>query len=264
MQSVQANGIKIAYDSIGDGKPPLVFIHGFPFNRNMWRPQMEGMAAKSRLISIDLRGYGQSQRSTEQYTIDLLASDLIAFFDALHIEKAIGCGLSMGGYVLMKAATQFPERFAGIVLADTQCIADSDENRNNRYKGIDTIENKGLPVFVDGMLPKLLSESALKENTAVTEEVKRMMLAAKPESVTDTLKALAERTETCNALKSLRLPAMIICGSEDGVTPMSQSELMNNAIKGSQLRKIDGAGHMSNLEKPGEFNKYLGEFLGSL
>jgi 3-oxoadipate enol-lactonase len=260
-KKLKVNGGTLAYSEAGEGKMPVIFIHGFPFNKTSWQPQFEAMSKHRRVIAFDQRGYGESERRAERMSIDLLATDLIQLMDALKIDRAIGCGLSMGGYVLMNAVSRFPERFAGIVLADTQCIADSDENRGNRMKSIEEISSKGMEPFTEKMLQKLFSPKSLQTKTELVEATRKMMLTASPEVVKDTLQALADRKETCNALKAVKNPALIICGKEDGITPRSQSELMNNALVNSVFHEIIDAGHLSNLEQPDEFNEQLRKFV---
>jgi 3-oxoadipate enol-lactonase len=260
-KTVSVNGIDLAYDDSGSGETPVIFLHGFPFNRHIWDPQVNGLTDSFRVISYDMRGYGYSGKGESEFSIDLFASDLLGLMDALQIKRAVGCGLSMGGYVLMNAASRNPARFAGLVLADTQCIADSDENKANRSKGIETVKTKGVVAFVEGMLPKLFAAASVENRLPGVERVKSMMMEASADSIASTLRALAERQETCNALKSLDIPALILCGKEDGITPMSQSELMNNALKGSEMHVIPDTGHLANIEEPEKFNGYLRDFL---
>jgi 3-oxoadipate enol-lactonase len=258
---LNVNGTAIACEDRGSGDPPVIFLHGFPFNHTMWRPQVDAVSKVRRVVACDLRGFGASEPGTANMTIDLLASDVIALLDALRIECAIGCGLSMGGYVLMNAVSRYPGRFTALVLADTQCIADSDENRANRFKSIEKVEQEGVPAFTEGMIAKLFGPDTIREKKPVIEEVRQMMNSARPQAVIAALKALAGRSETCNALKDLRIPALILCGKDDGITPPSQSELMNNALSGSTMHTIPQAGHLSNLEQTEEFNRHLLEFI---
>jgi 3-oxoadipate enol-lactonase len=122
---VDINGITICYDDFGKGLLPIIFIHGFPFDKSSWQPQLDFLRQTHRVIAYDIRGFGNSTSGKEKESIRLFADDLIQFMDALEIDKAIVCGLSMGGYILLNAAFRYPERFEAIVLSDTQCIADS-------------------------------------------------------------------------------------------------------------------------------------------
>jgi 3-oxoadipate enol-lactonase len=260
-RSVQVNGINISYDDTGNSDIPLIFIHGFPFSKAAWQPQIDSLKKHYRVIAYDIRGFGGTNLGTLPVSIDLFATDLIEFMDALDIRKAFACGLSMGGYVLMNAAGRFPERFEAIILSDTQCIADSEENREKRLKTIEQVKKDGLTGFADNYVKNVLCPNTLEKKPDVVEKVKQLILKTSPESIIRTLKALAERKETCNSLKHLSLPALIICGKEDTVTPLSQSELMNNALTNSTLQTIGEAGHLSNLEQPEIFNEHIHNFL---
>jgi 3-oxoadipate enol-lactonase len=259
--SVVINNLAVSYFDSGGTGIPVIFIHGFPFDKSMWLPQIESLADKYRMIAYDIRGFGHSTSGEETFSIDLFATDLSRFLDALKIEKAFACGLSMGGYILMNAAARFRQRFLGIVLADTQCIADSAENKEKRYATVSEIEKNGLTGFAENFVKNIFSRDTLENNKVLVERIKKIILNTSPKTITATLKALAERNESCTNLKSLHISTLILCGKEDTVTPLSQSELLNNALKGSVLHPIEKAGHMSNLEQPETFNEHLLNFL---
>ena len=259
-KQVQVNGVNISYTDRGTGKP-IVFIHGFPFNKSSWEDQLTALEKNHRVIAFDIRGFGQSEKGEAEASIDLYASDLLQLISELKLGKVTACGLSMGGYILMNAVCREPEKFSTIVLCDTQCIADSKEGREKRFKTIEKINAEGLEKFAEGFVQNMFWRETLENNKELVDRVKQMITSQKKETVTGALKALAGRKETCNGIKSLKIPALIICGKEDTVTPLSQSELLNNSIPGSRLQVIENAAHLSNLEKPNEFNRILVEFL---
>jgi 3-oxoadipate enol-lactonase len=259
--TVKLHGINISYEEAGKGEIPVIFIHGFPFDKSTWQPQIESLKKNYRVIAYDIRGFGGSDLGEETISIDLFASDLIQFLDALNIRKAIVCGLSMGGYIVMNAVSRFPERFEAIILSDTQCIADSEENKEKRFKTIDQINKEGLENFAEGFVQNVFCKETLENKKELVNEVKHLILKTSPKTITGTLKALAERRETCTALKHVNIPALILCGKEDNVTPLSQSELLNNTLSNSTMQSIDKAGHLSNLEQPETFNDHIHSFL---
>jgi 3-oxoadipate enol-lactonase len=259
--SVVVNGITISYEDTGGDQMPVIFIHGFPFNKSSWQPQIDFLKQHYRVIAYDIRGFGQSTLGDEVTSIDLFATDLVQFMDTLRIKKAIVCGLSMGGYILMNAVSRFPDRFEAIILSDTQCIADSNEARDKRYKTIDQIEAKGLDEFAAGYVKNMFTVNTLENKKEIVDEVKQIILSTSPKTITATLKALAQRRESCTLLKHLSVPALILCGKEDTVTPLSQSELMFNTLKDAKLHTIDNAAHLSNLEQPEIFNEHIHNFL---
>jgi pimeloyl-ACP methyl ester carboxylesterase len=259
--TVQANGITICYDDLGVGRVPLLFIHGFPFDRTMWQPQLDFLKSTQRVITYDIRGFGKSTTNDENASMTLFADDLIKMLDTLQINKVVACGLSMGGYILLDAVSRYPERFEAIILSDTQCIADSPEAKEKRFKTIELIENGGLNNWADGFIKNLFSKETLESKKELVEKIRSIMLSTSTETIIATLKALAYRNERCAELSDIAIPALILCGKEDVVTPIAQSEMMLDMIETSVMITIDGAGHLSNMEQPDKFNEQVNNFL---
>lgn len=258
------NSINLSYDDLGEGGIPIIFIHGFPFDRTMWQPQMDFFKSTNRVIAFDIRGFGESKDEESALSIDLFAEDLISFMDTLRIDKAIICGLSMGGYIALNAVKRFQNRFEGLILADTQCIADSDEAKQKRYKAIDEIVLHGTTGFNEAFIKNVLHKDSLSSKKEVVEKTRRMVYSNSEHIMGMGLTALAERSETCSTLSKITIPTLILCGREDTVTPIAQAESMKSSIYGSVLRIIDHAGHLSNLEQPESFNQHLLYFINAL
>src|SRR5678815_1868431 len=253
---VPVNGINICYDDLGTGGIPLVFIHGFPFDKTMWKPQIDFLHTKCRVIAFDIRGFGKSTANAAKGSIPLFADDLVQLMDVLKLGKVIACGLSMGGYIALDAINRYPERFASLILCDTQCIADTAEGKEKRYQAVKQINSEGLTGFAEGFISKCFSPDSLKMKKELVEKTKKLILATPVVTVTTTLEALAERQERCSSLAEIAVPALILCGSEDSITPLVQSEFLLRNIKGSTMQSIPGAGHLSNLEQPELFNQH--------
>lgn len=262
--TIPVNQFPLSYDDLGEGKIPMIFLHGFPFDKSMWQGQLEFLKTDYRVIACDIRGFGKSTDEVTSLRIDLYSEDLIAFMNSLHIEKAIICGLSMGGFIALNAIQKFPDRFAALILCDTQCIADTAEVKAKRYKIIEDIAANGVTDFNEGFIKSVFHTDSFSNKKELVESLRKVVFANSPHIISIGLTALAERTETCAALSSITVPTLIICGREDAVTPLAQSESMHAAIKGSVLKVIDDAGHVSNLEQPQLFNKYLLDFLPAL
>lgn len=258
ISTITVNGVRLSYSDTGAGNKTLVLVHAFPLNKNMWKEQVEKMKDRFRVITYDIRGFGDSEPGSETASIDLFASDLLALIDKLDISKPVVCGLSMGGYILLNAVSRAPGKFGGVIFADTQCIADSDEARDKRYKTIEKIRDGEFDDFAEEF------SSSMVEDPHIQKKVKEMVKSNSAEVVSAALRAMATRRESCTALKQLSLPALVIYGSKDNVTPASQSELLFNAIAGSKLSVIENAGHLSNLEKTIEFNKEIEAFMERL
>lgn len=262
--SIAVNNFNLSYDDVGEGNIPIIFLHGYPFDKTMWLGQLDFLKLSYRLIACDIRGFGESKDEESALSIDLFGDDLIQFMDELHIDKAVICGLSMGGFIALNAHQKSPNRFESLILCDTQCIADTAEGKAKRYETIDDIIANGVTEFNEGFIKKVFHKDSLTEKKELVEQLRGVVFSNSEQIIIHGLVALAERSETCSTLSEITVPTLIICGREDIVTPLSESEFMNKNIKGSILKIIDKAGHVSNLEQPEAFNTHLSEFLGSL
>jgi len=262
--NITVDGLTICYDDLGVGQIPVLFIHGFPFDKSMWQPQVDYLKSSHRVIAYDLRGFGKSSADKEEASMRLFADDLIKFMDALAIDRAVVCGLSMGGYILLNAIQRFPKKFAAIILSGAQCIADNKEVKEKRNKTIQQIKAGGLNDFAEGFIKNTFCKDSLTDKKEVVGRIKKVILSTAPSTITGTLTALAERYATCSFLTDISVPALILCGNEDVITPLAQSEFMQSKIKNSTLHSIDKAGHLSNLEQPDKFNNLVNNFISGL
>jgi 3-oxoadipate enol-lactonase len=262
--NISIDGLTICYDDLGTGDLPIIFIHGFPFDKSSWLPQMEFLKNNHRVIAFDLRGFGKSTARESEESISLFADDLIKFMDELEISKAIVCGLSMGGYILLNAVSRYPERFEAIILSDTQCNADSSKGNDKRNMAIEEIKLNGLANFAVGTVSSVFCSDTLKNRKDFVESIRNLILSSSPLEICKTLRALARREDVCEILNKLYLPTLIICGKEDVVTPPDQSIFLYCNIVKSRLHFIENAGHMSNLEQPDQFNQLISNFISAL
>lgn len=258
------NDYKIAYDDVGEGNVPIIFLHGFPFDKTMWLGQLDFLKLSYRLIACDIRGFGLSADENTPLSIDLFGDDLIAFMDTLHLDKAIVCGLSIGGFIALNAHKRFPGRFEALILCNTKCTADSPEAKAKRYKDIDVIRAHGIIDFTEEFISHVFCKDSLADKKELVDQLKSVVLSNPPNMICKGLAAIAERPETCSTLNDINIPTLIISGREDEVTPLADSEFMHQHIKESLLHVIDHAGHVSNLEQPLEFNRHLSYFLAGL
>jgi len=260
-KEVEIKGNKVSYFEEGKGEIPVIFIHGFPFDKSMWKDQVYALSSDHRAIAYDVRGYGNSHAGTEEFTVDQFADDLFLFMDALQIRKAIVCGLSMGGYIVLNAITKQRERIAGLILCDTQCAADTEEGKEKRRKTIAFIKKNGLKDYAEESMKNLFAPQSFTDKKEQVAFVKDMILTAEAGNICKTLEALANRKETCSTLDKVNIPTLILVGKEDKVTPLAAAQKMQELIAGSQLHVIAEAGHMSNLENPSDFIAQVKVFL---
>jgi len=251
------------FDSGAGDKPALIFIHGFPFNQTMWKDQVELSEPRFRVITYDQRGHGQSGLGNGRYMFEFFVDDLLGLMDRLKIDKAVLCGLSMGGYVALRMAERHPEKILGLVLCDTKSEADPDAGKLKRASDLRLIQEQGLEAFADKFSKAVLAPSHVK-NIALYDRVRGMILGNPTEGVQATLIALATRTDTTASLNRIQVPTLILVGEEDVVTPPASAAAMHDRIPNSQMALIPQAGHMSNLENPAVFNSHLLAFLGKI
>ncbi len=263
MSLKSVRGISIAYDEYGSGMP-FVLLHGHPFNRSMWNDQIAMLSSNCRMIVPDLRGYGETTVLPGKTTMEDFAGDLAALLDALAIEHIILGGLSMGGQIVFEFYRQFPTRVQALLLADTQPQVDTEEIRAQRYANAQRIVEQGMQQFAEELLPGLLASQTFVEQPGVVDRVRQMMLHTPPEGAAAALRGRAERRDYIPLLREIAVPTLVVVGSEDAFTPISDGELMHREIAGSHLAIIEGAGHMPNMERPGEFNATLRQFLLSI
>lgn len=263
MGRTRVRGIELEWSEGGAGGGDVVlFLHGFPFDRTLWAPQLAALPAGWRGVAPDLRGFGGSDRPAERaYPMEQHAADMVALLDALGVERAVVCGLSMGGYIALALQRAAPARVRALVLADTRAEPDTAEARAQRAEQAAAIERDGAGAFLEGMLPKLLADGAPAE---VRTAVQRMMHGTAPETLVRALHGLAERPDARPALPAIAVPTLVIGGSEDRITPPDVLRALADAIPGARLELIDGVGHVANLEAERAFNDALHAFLQAL
>jgi 3-oxoadipate enol-lactonase len=253
--------MSLAHDDVGRGTP-VVLLHAFPLSRAMWRPQLDALPDACRLITPDLPGFGDSAPLGTPPTVEAMAEQVAALLDRIAPrEKLILGGLSMGGYVAFAFARKYADRLRGLILCDTRAEPDDDAARASRDKLIEFASNNPPSAVVEQMLPKLLGPQTASSHPEVVEEVRRIAAAQRPAGIVGALRMLRERPDSRPTLATVRVPALIVVGRDDALTPVSASESMAAQIPGSRVVVIDGAGHLSNLEQPEAFNDAIRAFV---
>jgi 3-oxoadipate enol-lactonase len=261
---IKINGMTMNYVERGTpGGTPIVFVHGFPFSLETWEPQMRALPNHFRAIAYDVRGHGQSDVGDGQYSIEFFVDDLIALLDHLVIKRTIICGLSMGGYIALRAVERHPERFHGLILCDTKSEPDSDESRVKRAATLKLVKTNGVDEFAEGFVKGEFAETTFRDNPGIVEKVRSIIKGSSPIGIGGTLLALACRTDTTPVLSKLAVPTLILCGEHDVLTPPKDAEFMHSRVKDSILHLIPKAAHLSNMENTSVFNEKLLLFLKS-
>ncbi|MGO1052552.1 alpha/beta fold hydrolase [Crossiella sp. CA198] len=253
--------MELSFDDQGAGEP-VVLVHGHPFDRSMWRPQVEHLTAGGlRVITPDLRGYGQSPVVPGVTGLDVFAADLAELLDRLGVERFVLGGLSMGGQIVLECYRQFPHRIRGLLLADTFAEAETVEGRADRNAQADRLLREGMDGYATEVLARMVAPRTIEEQPEVAAHVLRMMRAAPPEGAAAALRGRAERPDYLPLLPTITVPTLVVVGSADEFTPVRDARTIQQGILDASLTIIDGAGHLPNLERPAEFNAALDRLL---
>ena len=240
---------------LGSGTP-ILWIHGFPLSSSIFEDQLAIPGARH--IMPDLPGFGQSRVTGGDVTIDDYAKLMIDLLDHRGIDRAVIAGLSMGGYIALAIARLAPERLRGLILIDTRETPDDDAAREGRFASIEKVKREGIAPIVEGMLPKMIVPEAPE---ALRTRVRTIMESASVEGVTSALRAMALRQGSSPVLPDIAVPALIVVGERDPITPPSDAERMAAAMKKAKLVRIADAAHLSNMEHPEQFNEAVSGYL---
>lgn len=246
---VELEDVTLEVEDHGEGVP-VMLLHGFPLSSEIWAPVRPAIEQTARLITPDLRGFGRSDKPRGPYALEVLAGDVIALADALGLDRFVVGGHSMGGYVALRVAERLPSRLAGLVLVDTRAESDTAEGRASREASIRRIENEGPTGFLDDFVPNLVGPTTrdraprfLRDLRAIADEVPSHALAG-------CLRGMAERPDSGPLLRSLNVPALVLVGAEDTITPQEAAQAMAAALPQAIVAVIPAAGHTPSVERP--------------
>lgn len=242
---------------------PVIFLHGLPFSSEMWTEQLKVAGEKYRAIAYDIAGCGKNN-AEGPYSIESHVDDLLALMDSLNISKAVGVGLSMGGYILLRALERNPDRFMGLVLCDTKSEMDTNDDKIKRFGAVKNLMEEGVTSFAAHFLKRVFTPESFERKGEKIEKISKIIESTPPKNIASNLLALAARTDTTHSLVSIKIPTLILVGEKDLITPPKDSESMHKKISGSEFHVIPNAGHLSNLDNPYVFNEKMMDFLSRI
>lgn len=250
----------LEYSDVGNG-PAVVLLHAFPFDRELWQPQVAPLVeAGYRVITPDLPGFGRSPLPSDPLSIDGMADAVATLLTRLGVERAVVGGLSMGGYVSLAFARRHGARLCGLILADTKAAPDDAAGRENRDKAIAAIRTHGVEAFVRALLPKLLGPQT-PNDSEVAAAVRAIMVRQPAEGVIAALAALRDRPDATPGLAAIAVPTLVLVGEQDAITPPAVAEQLAASIPHARLVRIPAAGHLPNRENPEVFTAAVRDFL---
>ncbi|CCH34547.1 alpha/beta hydrolase [Actinosynnema sp. NPDC047251] len=218
---------------------PLVLLHAFPLDGRMW----DGVRAVLDPITPDLRGRGREP------DLGTFADDVLRDLDRRGLERVVVGGCSMGGYVAMALLRRAPDRVAGLVLADTRCTADDDAARAGRLAMADRVLAQGVGWLPDGLAPGLVGPSPA---AGVVERVAELVLAQPAAEVAWAQRAMAARPDSRDVLAAVDVPALVLVGSEDALTPPAVARDLADVLRAEYV-ELPGVGHLTPVEAPEAF-----------
>lgn len=260
MAFVENRGVTISFEDVGAG-PPVVLGHSFLCSGKMWCGQVPALAGKCRVLNLDFRGHGSSGRVTRAFSLYDAVSDVVAVLDQLGIEKAVWCGLSVGGMVALRAALTCPRRVGGLILLDTDAGAETAIRKLRYYAMGLGVRLLGIGPFLSPIARLMFGATTRQRNPTLVREWKREFSTVHVPSVLRCLDALMRRDSLLARLPQITVPALVLVGEEDRSLPPSLARRIDDLLPDSRLVEIPAAGHLSALEQPAAVTEAILHFL---
>lgn len=237
-------------------------MHAFPMGTAMWAEQLPAVPPGWRVLTPPLPGF-DGRPLIAARTMDAYGRAVLDTLDAEGVDRAVFGGLSLGGYVIFGILRQAPARVAGLILADTRTSTDTPDRRAARAQSIALARSQGAAAIAAEMIPSILGATTRAERPDVVARVRAMIESQPAETIAAGLEAMKDRPDSADVLRRVTVPATIIVGEEDTITPLADAESMQRSVPGATLVTIPKAGHMANLEMPRQFNAAMSSFLSA-
>lgn len=263
------NDVQLAYSLFGSG-PPLVLVHGFPFDHTMWTPQIVRLQASCKVIAPDLRGFGRSTLTDadrdQGVEMRQYADDVVAVLDKIGVTSpVILCGFSMGGYVLWQLASAYPDRVRALVLCDTRAGDDSDEARQGRLTMAEEVLQAGSSELVaEKLMPKLLAPDTRENDPSLVEQVEGMIRQVPPAAIAAAQRGMARRPDVRALLPQFDMPALLLGGTADAISSPEEMQAIAQQMPSAEFVEVPEAGHLTVLENPEAVNEAFADFITRL
>jgi len=258
---IKANGITINYRIDGpEGAPWIVFSNSLATSLAMWDEQAAALQGSYRVLRYDQRGHGGTDAPAGRYAFDTLLADALGLIDALGIEKTHFAGLSMGGATALGLAERHPERFDRVIVCDSPCRS-TPQSSQQWEERIATARQQGIAALVEPTIARWFAPETVAANPPHLDKVRAMIRATPVDGFVGCAAALADH-DYASAVAGVTRPVLFVAGEKDGATPAAMRKL-HEQLSGSRLVVLDGAGHISNMDRPGEFNRAVAEFLAA-
>lgn len=247
----------------GSGKP-LVFLHGFPFDRKLYQNSCQSLTDNYRVIVPDLPGFGESRFRSgfapNCFEMSEYADGLAELLDKMGEFKVLVCGLSMGGYIAMQFFRRHSDRLSGLIFCDTRSTPDSPTVVKKRLLLADSIHQTGAQSLAAQMPPSLLSPTTLTSNQRIVTFLTEMIAEQEPSGIAAAARGMAVRDDSTDCLKTITVPTLFLVGEDDLISPPQVMREMAEAVNDSEFLTVPNSGHLPPLENPAFFTKAVRRF----
>jgi len=258
---IKANGITFNCEIDGrEGAPWLVFSNSLATNVSMWDPQAADLARSFRVLRYDQRGHGGTDAPAGRYSFALLVADAVALLDALGLARPHFAGLSMGGATALGVAELHPGRIDRVIVCDSPCMS-TPASAQQWEERIALARKAGMEPLVEPTVGRWFPPETHAANPACLDKVRQMIRTTPVNGFIGCAAALADHDYN-TAVATVTRPALFMAGAKDGVTPAAMKD-MHARLAGSRYVELEGAGHISNLDRPAEFTRAIRDFLGA-
>ncbi|UII33846.1 alpha/beta hydrolase [Fulvivirga ulvae] len=237
----------ISFTEKGNGFP-VVLIHGFCETSEIWTDFADALAEHYRVLAPDLPGFGNTPLPKSDFNIDDVAEMVYQWLKMLNIDKMVMIGHSLGGYITLAFAHKYPDILSGIGLFHSTAFADSDEKKSSRNKTIDFVKDRGVDVFAHSFVPQLFY---IKNRATLKKDVESVVNSAAKTaevSLVAYTKAMRDRPDRTDVLKSLAVPILIVAGNKDTSVPIEHIYAQELMPKKAVVHIFDNVGHMGMFE----------------
>ena len=258
---IKANGININYQIDGpDGAPWIVFSNSLATTTAMWDEQAAALKNSHRVLRYDQRGHGGTDAPSGRYNFDTLLADALGLFDALRIDKAHFAGLSMGGATALGLAERHADRLDRVIVCDSPCQS-TPQSAQQWEERIAVAQKQGIEALVEPTVGRWFPTETVAKNPPHLDKVRAMIRATPVNGFIGCAAALADH-DYASAVATVKRPVLFLVGEKDGATPTAMRKL-NEKLPGSRFVELSGAGHISNMDRPGEFTRAIAVFLSA-
>jgi 3-oxoadipate enol-lactonase len=247
---------------VAGGGRPLLLVHGFPLDHQMWRAQIEELSRDVRVIAPDLRGFGRSDVTQGTVTMQQMADDLAGLLDVLQVRESVAlAGLSMGGYVAWQFALRHRARLGRLILCDTRAQADAPEAAAARLALAQRVLAEGAAVVAEALVPRLFAPATYTQRPELVAATREVILRTHPEGIAAALRGMAQRPDMRPLLGQIDVPALVLGGEDDAISPPEEMQQIARDLPRGTWVMIPAAGHMAPCEQPERVNQAIRQFL---